>query len=672
MVLLSLPAIFAASHQTSKLIRQSKQAIHDVVHTTGRETSKLIQQGKQDMQAVVHTAGKEMTATIKTAEDALKGLIVEFEQSAGNVVRLAIDEAGDKFEVVAGRLEQSAQVILRNSREEACLFLQEGVRGVQQILRMDVPLSARLVGLEAAQGLADGLSLFRGRVPTQSLLKSVHRRLFDPNTTPSQVLDLINRQGASVPPSEIFGAYQMVLHFYARSELSSEESFLYQLWFYAEAKLKLREVPLSWRHWALSLVCFTPDSWRRLRDILVIINDAALRHRALTCVERIPATSDEGHKNVLLELAGIAYELRSHGQPSVSALPQPELPQVTREMKERLVVSLKDGNVQDVCMAVREMMDIDPESVSQSIQEDCAIITLSKFLAFYRVCSTGDEAKQVLRAFAKRTQSRLDRESTEEVMDLAGYWRKAFPSELLPFDISNVTVASCNMSLQQWQFFCAADTLLLYTILQDNTGRDVVNHLRFGGKSIHETPEVFQLVYALQQRGAQRRLLERFNSTVVALLDGSDRQFCIACRNYVLDGKGCKWGDGPGWYVDSKICPEREKTHSKLWRIKIHDEGKWFSFVTIEDRHLEGGRQAWNDGASYYATTHPSSKVGSWSMMRWKLTPKHNGRFQMHCQHENQRLNAEGRSWGYNKLRATTEKGGRGSEEDKEFSFVFR
>ena len=638
------------------------------VFAGGKQMSKLLRQGREELEAVVHTTGGVMNTTIHTLGDEARSCIVEYEQSTGRLVKLMFSEARDSFEVIQGRVEETAQLILRKGHQEAYSFLQKGVASVQQILHVDVPLAARLVGLEVAQGVADGFQICAGRAPTQSLLGSVHRSLLNPDATPSQVMELINRQGHSVPSSEILSAYKRVLTFFAQSERSSEEAFLYQLWFYAAARLKL-PAQLSWMQWALSPL-FTPDAWKPLSDTLVTINDAALRLRALICVEKIPATFDEERRTVLLELAEIAYELR--GQPALAQPEPPQEPRVTAEMKGRLMSSLKNGQVQDARMVVREMMEIDPESVIQAIQEDREI-TLSKFLAFYQACGNCDERKQVLRAFAKRIQPRVDRESTQEVMDLAGHWRNAFPSELLPFDFSNVTVASCNKSLEQEQFLRAADILLLYIALQDNTGSAVVNQLCFGGKKIQQTPEVFRLVYALKQRGAHGRLLECFNSPVVALLDSSNsnRQFCIACQNYVLDGRGCEWSGGPGWYVDSKICAEHEKTGSRLWRIKVHEEGKWFSFVTVQDRVLEGGRDAWNNGPSYYATTHPNPRDRTYPNMLWKLTPTQNGRFQIHCQYQNQRLNAEGRSWGYNKLRATTEKGGRGREEDKEFSFVF-
>ena len=63
--------------------------------------------------------------------------------------------------------------------------------------------------------------------------------------------------------------------------------------------------------------------------------------------------------------------------------------------------------------------------------------------------------------------------------------------------------------------------------------------------------------------------------------------------------------------------------------------------MTVEHRVLEGGRDDWNGGPSYYATTHPNPHGYTWPKLQWKLTPKRNGRFQMNWKHENQRLNAE-------------------------------
>lgn len=639
----------------------------------GSQLSKVVRQAGEEMQATVRVAGQEMRQTIRTAEDATHGIVFQVEQSAGNVVKLGINKASQEIQVVAGKLEQHAQVILQSASEKACFIMEKGERSAQKLMRMDLPIAARLVGAELVHGIGDALKMLLGGIPTETLMRSTYRMLCNPDATAAQVVEMINRHNSATAASEIFNAYKYMLDTYAKSALSTEEVFLFQIWFFAEAKAKLPPgtLPLTWTQYGYSKVGRAPDVWKPFRDSLVPLKHGALRERALACLDRVPATSEVGDRDVLLELTDIAYAVwRLTPQAALpAALPEPG-PEVTDEMKKKLVHSLKAGRAQDVLTAVKKMMDLDSKSVIQTIQAD-EMVTLSNFLKFYDAHGDSEGAKPLLRAFAEKLKSRADRESSQEVKDLATHWRNAFPAEWLPFDLSNATIDCCNKALGQQRFLQAADILLLHSALQDSAARSVVDQLKAGDRIIAHTPGVFQLVYALVQKRAGPRLLECFNSSVVAFLDGSNPEFCICCKNYVLDGKGCEWSGGPGWFVDSKICEQHEKSGARRWRVQVHEKGSWFSFVTVEYRVLEGGRDDWSGGPSYYATTHPNPHGHTWPEMQWKLTPTRNGRFAMNCKYHNQRLNAEGRSWGYNKLRTTTEAGDRGAESDKEFFFEF-
>lgn len=257
----------------------------------GSQLSKVVRQAGEEMQATVRVAGQEMRQTIRTAEDATHGVVFQVEQSAGNVVKLGINKASQEIQVVAGKLEQHAQVILQSASEKACFIMEKGERSAQKLMRMDLPIAARLVGAELVHGIGDALKMLLGGIPTETLMRSTYRMLCNPDATAAQVVEMINRQNSATAASEIFNAYKYMLDTYAKSALSTEEVFLFQIWFFAEAKAKLPPgtLPLTWTQYGYSKVGRAPDVWKPFRDSLVPLKHGALRERALACLDRVPA-----------------------------------------------------------------------------------------------------------------------------------------------------------------------------------------------------------------------------------------------------------------------------------------------------------------------------------------------------------------------------------------------
>jgi len=198
-------------------------------------------------------------------------------------VDATIEKVTDGFQVMAENLTQHAQVILETAEEKVRLASASGIEGVQQILRVDVPLSARLGGTGLVLGLRDGVALALGGIPGIQVAETVNNYMRSPDKTPRDIIDLLVRQGQG-SQDQILDCYFMAFDFYGKSTLDAATAFLWQFWILVAAKM---HAPPDNRGFLRQAV-FRRNAWQRFRDNM---NRHKLTDRALAIVEVLPEST---------------------------------------------------------------------------------------------------------------------------------------------------------------------------------------------------------------------------------------------------------------------------------------------------------------------------------------------------------------------------------------------
>ncbi|OLP97934.1 Beta-agarase AgaB34 [Symbiodinium microadriaticum] len=275
--------------------------------------------GDRALKARIRQSGQEARGVVTHMGNTTDRLLVRFRDIGGEMVDATIEKVTDGFQVMAENLTQHAQVILETAEEKVRLASASGIEGVQQILRVDVPLSARLGGTGLVLGLRDGVALALGGIPGIQVAETVNNYMRSPDKTPRDIIDLLVRQGQG-SQDQILDCYFMAFDFYGKSTLDAATAFLWQFWILVAAKM---HAPPDNRGFLRQAV-FRRNAWQRFRDNM---NRHKLTDRALAIVEVLPESTGAVPEELQEQLADTLYEalaLQQASRPALPAVPAPE------------------------------------------------------------------------------------------------------------------------------------------------------------------------------------------------------------------------------------------------------------------------------------------------------------------------------------------------------------